>query len=320
MNSKVEKQHFVPQFILRNFSISNNKQLWVFDKLRGVSYLASIRDTASKKNYYEINKESIELNTEEILSEIESDCAPILMKIINESSVSNISDNEHSKICLFTALQYLRTNKTRDQLEQINKLMAKRLKKDGHSSAAKEFNSSKSEIKEITSSALYSASLDVMTDFKIKKFALFLSPDNNQFLISDNPITLYNYKPRYGRGNLGTRVDNVEIYFPISPKHCLVFTCPKLVRELNESVIQSKLYKELGYDHSINMDESEKIINCYKYKTPRQLNEDNMEFQNSLQVIHSTRFVYSNENNFNLCKEMINDDESVRKAPLVQSN
>ena len=84
MNIKVEKQHFVPQFILKNFSISNHKQLWVFDKLKETSFLNSIRNTASSKNFYELEKENVVLNTEEILSVVESDSAPILKKIYEQ--------------------------------------------------------------------------------------------------------------------------------------------------------------------------------------------------------------------------------------------
>ena len=186
MNIKVEKQHFVPQFILKNFSISNHKQLWVFDKLKETSFLNSIRNTASSKNFYELEKENVVLNTEEILSVVESDSAPILKKIINESSVKNITDEEHNIICLFTALQYLRTNKTRDQLQQINQIISDKLKKENYCFDNSLIERTKSEIKDSSIYNLYSLSLNVMIDFKTKKFGLMIAPKNSVFLTSEN--------------------------------------------------------------------------------------------------------------------------------------
>jgi hypothetical protein len=320
MNNKVEKQHFVPQFVLKNFSIPNKNQLWVFDKLSESSFLNSIRDTAASKNFYELEKENISLNTEEILSDIESDSAPILKKIIDESSIKNITEEEHNIICLFTALQYLRTNKTRDQLEQINQIISNKLKKENYYFDRNLIESTKSEIKDSSIYTLYSSSLDVMIDIKTKRFGLMIAPKSSTFLTSDNPITLYNHKPKPGRGNLGTRVKNIEIYFPISPSHSLVFTCPDLINELEEQLSKAKLFNQIGHKHNFNIEENNYIVDCYNYKIPFHLNNKNMDFQNSLQVVHSTRFIYSNENNFFLCKDMLKKDPTLKKAPKVQSN
>ena len=68
------------------------------------------------------------------------------------------------------------------------------------------------------------------------------------------------------------------------------------------------------------MKDAEHVVDCYKYKIPIKLSSDNMEFQNSLQVIYSSRFIFSHQNNFILAKEMIKNDRQLKKAPVIQCN
>lgn len=318
-NKKVEKQHFVPQFLLKNFSI-NNRQLWVYDKLKNATYISSIRDIASNNNFYELESEEVDLNTEEILSNIESDCAPIITKIINSNSIKDISENEHSKLCLFAALQFTRTSRPRETVDQFIDIMIEYIKKDGAGIDINEILESKRDTKDISILSMYETSFEIMNDLLLKKFSLFTAPSNCKFIISDNPITLFNHKPRNGRGNLGTRVKYVEIYFPISPKHCLVFTCSTLLAEIKEDLIKSKLYKQIGISIPFEQNDIEYLVDSYEYRTPILLKEDNMLFHNSLQICNSTRFIYSNENDFNLAKEMISENQLLKYAPRLQSN
>jgi len=45
-------QHYVPQFILRNFTTGKGNQIFVFDKQEEVAFKTNIRNIASESGFY----------------------------------------------------------------------------------------------------------------------------------------------------------------------------------------------------------------------------------------------------------------------------
>ena len=52
--TKPKKQHYVPQFLLRNFAIGQKSKakLWVLDKRKGNVYQSSVHDVAHENLFY----------------------------------------------------------------------------------------------------------------------------------------------------------------------------------------------------------------------------------------------------------------------------
>ena len=89
-----------------------------------------------------------------------------------------------------------------------------------------------------------------------------------------NPIDMRPY------GNLGLRSKGIQIHFPLSPKVVLSFSDPST-------------YDSFGESH-----ETKDI--------------QNVIFENSLQVAHSTRHIFSKINDFSLTERMLKDDSSLK--------
>jgi hypothetical protein len=317
--SSPKKQHYVSQFILRNFSIEEKDQLWIYDKWEEKEYRASIRDSACEKYFYEFSEDSEETNTELKLSRLESDCYSIFKKVIEEKSIKSITNVEHSMICLFSAVQLLRTNKSREQIEQTNQGLIDKVKEKGNivEDFEKVMNLSKDEIKDISLVELNSSAGKLAPYFVEKEFALVESPEDEHFYISDNPITLYNHYPRPFRGNLGLKLKGIEIQFPISSNLCLVFMCPETINEVRMGIERVNFYKENGIDCPVDMTIAEEYLKSFDNCLCGKLTKENVEYHNSLQVIQSSRYIYSCTDNFNLVKKMIKSDPELKNPKRI---
>jgi len=55
MASIAKNEHYVPQFILKNFTVGNGKQIYVFDKHDEKSFKTNIRNIAAETGFYNFN-------------------------------------------------------------------------------------------------------------------------------------------------------------------------------------------------------------------------------------------------------------------------
>jgi hypothetical protein len=46
-------QHYVPQFLLRNFGNGKKDQVWVYDKIDGRSFPTNAKNVASESRFYD---------------------------------------------------------------------------------------------------------------------------------------------------------------------------------------------------------------------------------------------------------------------------
>ena len=65
--TKAKKQHYVPQFLLRNFAVGKKlkAKLWVLDKRNASVFQASVNDVAHENMFYECNGEAGSYDFEE---------------------------------------------------------------------------------------------------------------------------------------------------------------------------------------------------------------------------------------------------------------
>jgi len=77
----------------------------------------------------------------------------------------------------------------------------------------------------------------------------------------------------------------------------------------------AKALKSCGLLKEKNLDDAAAILAAVDQGCPLQLNEQNAIHQNSLQVIYSSRFVFSPTDDFTLAKSMIVDSPNLRFGP-----
>ena len=116
MNKNIPiRQHYIPQFILKNFS-SRDDIVNYYDISLNEFKEVHIRDIFMEKRLYddEINKKSFPQQIEIDLSKFESEVSVIIKKMVEEDNI-NLSMKEDEKLKLFLAIMAFRNVDARNQ-------------------------------------------------------------------------------------------------------------------------------------------------------------------------------------------------------------
>jgi len=110
MIEHTKNQHFVPQFLLRNFASKDNKFIWSYDKVafqKGWKYIneRSIKSSASEKFLYDVVENTKEGSYEYKLAKVENVVAPIINKLIVHRDLNKLLENERNSLAHFLAIQ-----------------------------------------------------------------------------------------------------------------------------------------------------------------------------------------------------------------------
>jgi hypothetical protein len=311
-----KKQHYVPQFILKEFSVGKKKRIYTFDKKRGKSFPSHVGNSGHENNFYHhtVHGNSMEFR----LGELETILAPIIKTIIKCGTVKRLSDEDHQRICFFVAVQMSRVNSVRESMSQGLRILAEKLKDDviaPNSSAEKLLATTEDDIKESSIDMLNNIPDSIYPHIFDKSMSLVKAPKGESFYISDNPIVKYNHIPESMGGNLGLCTKGIEIYFPISSKYCLSFLCPDFIKDVRNKAQQNNaLFYSTVSTEQANLTE---LLEQYDSKITKQLLSEHLKFYNSIQVLNSSRFIYSNSPEFLLANVMLTNNPEILKQPRV---
>ena len=114
------RQHYIPQFILKNFCYDQNKEKVFFFKV-GENECSSefVSNVFMEKHLYSTAENPVEI--EESLARFEADLAPIFKKFSQDSEISlTFAEDEHLRI--FLSLLAFRAVSTRDQFGNMSDL------------------------------------------------------------------------------------------------------------------------------------------------------------------------------------------------------
>lgn len=149
----VKKQHYVPQFYLRQFT-SNGEQLSVYDKFQQKAFRSNIRDVASSSYFYDLSLETIaefeqvirqkqaDENIdqafidkaleyvkdvqliEKYLSNLETRFARVVTEVIEGlEKRRRFKDKYRTELALMVAVQLFRTQETRESMMELEEKM-----------------------------------------------------------------------------------------------------------------------------------------------------------------------------------------------------
>src|ERR1022692_3755339 len=120
MKARPTVQHYVPQFLLRNFASSpRGKQIFVFDKSSGRSFPASINAVASKRAFYDFEVAGSIESVDPLLTKMESVTSTLIAKIVRARNLRGLSHTDKKMVALFATVQKLRTDSRRKQLKSL---------------------------------------------------------------------------------------------------------------------------------------------------------------------------------------------------------
>ncbi|MBX3002466.1 MAG: DUF4238 domain-containing protein [Anaerolineales bacterium] len=313
--TRTKRQHYVPQFWLRNFAISGQKdKVFVFDKNAEDVYISNVGNVASERDFYNLGAGKVSISLEPSLSVLESRASQILEKVTRRKSVGILSSKERIAFAEFIALQMARGTHTRHNLIFMNKQLKSKIKQMGFDpDKTKELFNNDQDAKEIAILSLPSFIEDISPHLLDKTWCLFETTETNPFYFSDNPIALHNEIDMRPYGNLGVAVKGIEIYVPLSSSLLLAILCPSHL----EAVAQT--YQALSKLDSTQEDYSS-IRRLYFHLlsgNALQVHRENVSFLNSLQTRYSERQIFSCLQNFTLVKTMLSRNPMFKTGPRM---
>lgn len=263
------RQHFVPQFYLRNFGTD----IHCFDKKGERKFKSTPENIAVKADFYGGEYEGLP-SLEGAFAQIENRHAEAMKNLISIQDYYKLSHEDKLGICEFLGLQYLRTEKPRESMLQT---MESVYNTTFASIIPKELKITFDE------KNMIGFHLESLKDYRRyavlffnMRFMVTLNRTSVPYWTSDNPIVKQNEYDQHPFGNLGITNRGIEFHLPLTPRLFLHVLDPTIFNSApNFSVIHNK-------QHAIR--------------------------ENFLQLNHSTRFVYSDTSRFLLIKDMLRDN------------
>ena len=312
-------QHYVPQFLLRNFGNGKKDQVWVYDKSSNRSFPSNTKNVASESRFYDFEYEGQPLSIEPWLSELEGHAKSVISAILEADSITSLADEQKQVLASFLAVQLTRTKTFREEWNAFPRMLREHLEKSGDQvapgSQAEELlrQIPENESKEQTARIVFSAPSTYAAHFLDKDWVLAATSRKHPFLLSDNPLTRQNMIDRPLRGNLGLKTLGIEIYLPLSPTRALAMWCPTLTDLVHRGALSLA-----GGQRAADVADSQGVVamsDSLLSGKPVQYSLANVENFNSLQVAWSERYVFSTLNDFHLAQEMLGDHPNLRQGP-----
>jgi len=261
--SERRKQHYVPEFYLRNFTdqtragrqYGEEPFVWVYEKGTGECKRRSPKKVAVKSEYYTIAAETPERDegVEDIFSKLETLSAPVIRSVIDNPQ-HVLSNGDRSILVEFLASMLVRVPMFRQGVDETHEFMIKKLARLLASNEQR-FGSMLSDFKKTTGKGITvpaeelrqfmfdskkwivsirpEVSLGVMLSMFERavsiisemRFTLLRVPQGNHLVTSDAPVVLVDPTPPRGfGGGVGLAQPGVEVTLPLGPTVGLLCT------------------------------------------------------------------------------------------------
>jgi hypothetical protein len=319
-------QHYVPQFLLRNFGNGKKDQLYVFDKQMARNFRTNAKNVASESRFYDFDLNGESLTLEPFLSELEGKTKQLFQRVLEADNLSVLSNEDRSQLSVFLSIQFTRTKCFREQRQHFFEMFAEKVRGIAESLDTEE----DIDIPDRTvmhlhnTKAILDAPKDLAVHFANKVWMLLQTERKRPFIIGDNPLAMYNMNDYGPYGNLGLAVPGIEIYFPLSPTRALALWClssKHICREgAKDLQMLSRLAPNLVAEHIPDSSGIEQIWAAMETGRPLIYKPENVVHFNSLQVMYAERFVFSCTEDFELASEMISSHPKMRTGPRMQIN
>lgn len=317
-------QHYVPRCLLKNFTRGNKPHIWVYDKKTNRSFQTNVKNVAAESGYYDFEHEDAVVSMEPRLAKLETSISKLLKRIEREESIGWFSFADRTLLSLFVLVQQRRTPHLREMLLDMDRQLQEGIRQmGGDINKVENYEPLDKESARLLSIKMMVNLKDQVPHILEKDWLLLKGKKANPFYISDNPIALQNMKDRGPRGNLGLKVEGIEIYLPISSTLTLAMYCPSLTDELRRGYERYKrLSMSIPWAVNAVLDEPfyfEKRIAGFEEGVAVQCIDDTILNLNYLQVRYAERQVYCEKESFWLVKDMLKENTSYKTGPRMRS-
>lgn len=306
MPNEPKKHHFVPQSVLRSFSIGGKRRsVFVFDKHEQRSFPSPITDAGAQRHFYSIPVGADRFNFEPFFQEFDDRLAGLIAKISATPSPAALSQDERYDLAAVTACQLLRTKLQRTSPIELAKRLAASLReagipfRDDVDGSEEEHFSPRSLLR-----------IDAIAELLVRKDLVVILSREPNLWTSDNPVVLENVFPSQASA---LAASGVEIYHPIAPHLCVAFLCPSHREMLVESFDPAHPRPAPADPFFLQLLES------LRTGVPLEVSGNYPTYLNSLQVSHSSRFLYSCEDDFDFAREILSARPDLREVRTLVS-
>lgn len=292
-----KRQHYVPKFYLKRFADSKD-QVFVFDKFENKDFRTHINNIAQETYFYDFPGELLSLEERQLVenafAEFDNWCAKIIQNFFEEITVRRkgkkptqrkiLHKKEKIQLAEFMVLQLFRTKEFRETwIEMSEKAFQVILEKfiipsnpiTAPDKYKVEYNRDFASVDQ-AAFVFNEETLRTFVGILVSHIWLIgLNETKKTLWTSDHPFTRRAHLKRDFISHTGIASPGIEIAFPLSPRVILI------------------LFERTYFKRINNLDG--RIV---------QLNEDNVDYYNSLQMYSSYRQIYSSDDNFELAKEI----------------
>lgn len=251
---QTKAQHYIPRFLLKNFCNRDGK-IYVYDIKKSSSRLQVPSKIAFANHIYtlDIKGEDPE-SLEKALANIESETAPIVRGLLSGRQLSSLVEDERITLAVFMACQLPRVYKIRSYFESIKGL--RQTLSMNASGISFEVTKGPDDPRLAQINLIHYAAHNISQVLLNMTWLLISPAEGETFLISDNPVTVYNtfeaskmvnlYKhlqtiyPNFREiKNIKEHFENllaqpgIEICFPLSPKLAIFCVYPHVAGAAN---------------------------------------------------------------------------------------
>lgn len=334
-NGVAKVQHYVPQFLLRNFGVGKKRKFYVYDKANNKIFSTTSKNIACESRFYDfevkVDNSSISGTIEHKLSDIECNAQSALKKIIDSDNLSVMTDEDKRNILMFLAAQVVRTKNSRINWENLPVLFRDEIERRFPSC---NFGDELKEYIEDIDTKRKNFDFDMFVAKATEEFAgLFyekvwiwgINDSKKPFFISDDPVVVYNHYQKvtpffnpHGFGVLGA-----DTYLPITSNRILWLACPVKSKEMQNVYESNETLIKVNRIFSGNINNFKSIENLYIAITkmqPIDFEEDNIKFVNSLQVMGAERYIISRSDDFTFAEKILKEHPEYKQGKRIIIN
>jgi hypothetical protein len=315
-----QNQHYVPQFILRQFLRDAAKeQVWVYDKHSERTFATSVKNIMAERRFNDFVFEEWIVSFEEIASHIENMVLPRYRKVIEGRCLEGTPE-EKADLAFLIAFQFMRTKANRQFIVRLEEEIRKRIEASG--GRMEDIDGWRPLTEDtVKQEHLTNIKRDIGEFAQLiaaKDLLLLEASPGREFYLGDNPVCLHNDQKYGPYGNLGLAVPGIQIYLPLTADLLLCAWCPSIIAGLKAQVQEARAQAEreaIGAlmagrisaaqmrQHLIGLfDPAEDTLRAYERRTPMSSTVQSMDFYNSLQVGYAHRYVVSKRGDFALAQ------------------
>jgi hypothetical protein len=332
-------EHYVPQFILRQFLVDhqNNEQVSVYDKHEDRGFVTSIKNVMAENRFHDFLFEDWIVSFEPIASKIEDWCLPTYRRVIETRRLEG-SPQEKADLAFLIAFQMLRTKAARARFQEMEATLKDKTEAMGHrlEDISGWEPQTEDTVKRATLMAIRQALPTYAQIIALKEFRLAEAAPGRSFYLGDNPVSLHNARTFGPYGNLGLAVPGIEIYLPLSSNLMLCASCPSIMAEVQKSYDDNKqeitsllLGHVMAGKISANTMKTEmeswreslkpatEFIDAATSGMPISSDMEHMDFYNSLQTANSYRYVVCQQSDFDLARRHNKEFPHLRKGRKI---